>query len=227
MKCLIGAAVFLMLGLSPGMAASEGFVVATCPASLGGNAYTAGQYGAVSVDINGNQCTTQAAPNTASVTNPTSTLTLPATTTNYSVGNLIANSATAGSVVVPSFAIANSAGAVQLCGGVLTSNDSTSTAWGAATIQIDFWRVAPTFTNGNLGAYAVATGSAAYIGSATVVLSPVAGDGVYGRFTPTVGNCFSPKLASGTSIFWTLQAITGSGTLGASKVFTITPELVN
>lgn len=167
------------------------------------------------------------AANSPVVTNPTSTLTLPAATTAYGVGNLIANNATAGSVVVPSFALANSAGAARIGALVLTSNDSTSTAWGGQTIQIDLWRSAPTFTNGDRAAYAVATGSANYIGSFTGVLSPVAGDGVYGRFIITAGNDAALKLAAGTSVFWTMQSLTGSGVTGASKVFTLTPEVSN
>ena len=57
MKRLIGAAILLGLSSLPSMAASEGFVVASCPGSLGVNAYTAGQYGAITVDVNGIQCT--------------------------------------------------------------------------------------------------------------------------------------------------------------------------
>lgn len=171
--------------------------------------------------------TQQATPNTASVTNPTSTLTLSVTTTAYGIAALIANSATAGSVVVPSFAIANSAGGVRLVALKLTSNDSTSTAWGAQTIQIDLWSTAPTFTNGDRGAYAVATGTAGYLGSFTGVMSPVAGDGVYAVFAPTAGNELLIKLASGTSVFWTMQALTGSGVTGASKVFTLTADIAN
>jgi hypothetical protein len=36
-----------------------------------------------------------------------------------------------------------------------------------------------------------------------------------------------PKLASGTAIYWTLNAKTGSGVTGASKVFTLTAEALN
>jgi hypothetical protein len=50
---------------------------------------------------------------------------------------------------------------------------------------------------------------------------------VFGECSPSVGSFALPKLASGTSIFWTLKASTGSGVTGASKVFTLTAELVN
>ena len=167
------------------------------------------------------------APNTASVTNPTSQLTLTSSTTAYSVGNLVASSATAGSVVVPSFAIANSAGAGQICSLDLTSDDSASTAWGGVTVQIDLWRTAPTFTNGDHAAYVIATGSANFIGTLTGTYGPAAGDGAYARLVPVTGDCFRPKLASGTSIFWTEQVLLATGVLTANKHQTVTAEVTN
>lgn len=65
----IFAALFLLLiGIPPSLAASQGFVVASCPGTLGVNAYTAGQFGNITLDVNGLQCiagaitTTPAAP---------------------------------------------------------------------------------------------------------------------------------------------------------------------
>lgn len=170
----------------------------------------------------------QAAPNTASVTNPTSTLALTSATTAYGINQLVATSATAGSVVVPSFTIPNTAGAISISDLVLTVNDSISTGWGGQGLQVDLWRAAPTFTNGDRGAYAVATGSANYIGSFSGTMAPVAGDGAYGRLTITSGNGAHVKLASGASVFWTLQTLTGTGgVVTASKTFTLTAEPSN
>ena len=53
------------------------------------------------------------------------------------------------------------------------------------------------------------------------------GDGAYAECSPVVGNVAIPKLASGTSIYWSLNAKTGSGVTGASKVFTLTAEMLN
>jgi len=53
------------------------------------------------------------------------------------------------------------------------------------------------------------------------------GDGSFAECAPNVGNFSLPKLASGTSIFWSLDAISGSGVTGASKVFTLTAEILN
>jgi hypothetical protein len=166
------------------------------------------------------------APLSATITNPTSTLTLPSATTAYAIGNLIGSSATAGSIVVPSFAIATSGGAAVINKLLLTSNDSTSTAWGSAQIQVDLWTTAPTFTNGDRAAFVVATGTAAHRAAFTCTMSPEYGDGVYAECTPNYGS-EAVKLASGTTIYWTLQALTISGVTGASKVFTLTAELQN
>lgn len=161
------------------------------------------------------------------ITNPTSTLTLPSTTTAYTAGQLIANSATAGSVVVPSFAIANSAGGAIIPRLRLSTNDATSTAWGAQTIQVDLWSAAPTFTNGDRGTWSPATGAAGHLATYSCVMSAEYGDGAWASCSLNVGNALSVKLASGTAVYWTLDALTGSGVTGASKVFTLVAEVLN
>lgn len=167
------------------------------------------------------------APLSPSVTGPTSTLTLTSTTTAYSAGQLIASSATAGSVVVPSFAIATAAGGVAISRVRLTTNDTTSTAWGGATINVDLWLAAPTFTNGDRATWSPATGTASHFATFNCTMSAEYGDGAYAECAPNVGSFVLPKLASGTSVYWTLEAISASGVTGASKAFTLTPELLN
>ena len=169
-----------------------------------------------------------------SVTNPTSTLTLPSTTTAYTVGQLMCTSATVATcntaLTSQFFSIANTAGAVSIPRLRLTTNDATSTAWGTQTIQIDLWSAAPTFaTTGDRGSFTTdfLTGSAGHLAAFTCVMSAELADGAYSECYPNVGNAALIKLASGTSIFWTAQAVTGSGTTGASKVFTLTAELQN
>ncbi len=163
-----------------------------------------------------------------------STLTLPATTTAYSAGQLIASSATAGSVANPSFTLTN-----QLSNGSaiprlrLSTNDTTSTAWGAQTVQVDLWLgsvaipAGVTWTNGDRGAWSPATGTGNHLGSYTCSMSAEFGDGAYAECSPNVGTAAFVKVPSNTPIYWSLDAITGSGVTGASKVFTLTPEIAN
>jgi hypothetical protein len=165
------------------------------------------------------------------ITNPTSTLTLPSSTSAYTAGQLIANNATAGSITVPSFAIATSAGAAAIPRLRLSTNDTTSTSWGGVQVQVDLWSAAPTWTNGDHATWLPATGSAVHLGAFTCAFpgasGTIWGDGLATECYPQVGNFPMPKLASGTSIFWSLQALTASGVIGASKVFTLTAELQN
>ena len=77
---------------------------------------------------------------------------------SYTAGQLIANNATAGSITVPSFAIATSAGAAAIPRLRLSVNDTTSTSWGTVQIQVDLWSAAPTWTNGDHAAWLPATG---------------------------------------------------------------------
>jgi hypothetical protein len=73
----IWAALFLFMTLllaAPAFATSDGFVVSSCPGTLGVNAYTAGQFGAITIDVNGNQCVAPTGAGTASAVNITQVL---------------------------------------------------------------------------------------------------------------------------------------------------------
>lgn len=149
----------------------------------------------------------------------TSTLTLPATTTAYGTATLIANSATAGSVVNPSFAMPTLGGAVPRVR--LSTNDATSTAWGGQTVRVDLWSASPTWTNGDRGAWSPATGTGAHIASYSCTISAEYGDGAFSECASSVGNF---ALVAGGTVYWSLQAVSGSGVTGASKVFTLVVE---
>lgn len=168
------------------------------------------------------------------ITNPTSTLTLPSTTTAYTAGNLICSSATVATcnttLASTSFSIVNSAGGAIIARLRLMTNDSTSTAWGGQTIAVDLWSAAPTFaTTGDRASFVTdfATGTAGHLATFNCTIASELADGAYSSCAPSVGNAAVIKLASGASIYWTLTATTGSGTTGASKVFTLIAELLN
>ncbi len=174
------------------------------------------------------QSATSAGTISGSITNPTSTLTMTSATTAYTAGQLIATSATAGSIVNPSFAIANSAGGAAIPRVRLSNNDTTPTAWPGVSIQVDLWTATPTWTNGDRGTWRPATGAAAHLGAYSCTMStPVGGDGYFAECAPAVGNFAAVKLPSGTSVFWSLKAVTASGVTGASKVWTLVAELMN
>ena len=168
-----------------------------------------------------------AATSSAALTNPTSTLTLAGSTSAYAAGQLIANNATAASVATPSFAIANSGGGALIPRLRLATNDTTSTAWGGVSIQVDLWSAAPTWANGDRGTWSPATGTGSHLGSYSCTMSAEYGDGAYAECSPNVGSASLPKLSSGQAIYWSLQAVSASGVTGASKTFTLTAEVLN
>lgn len=153
--------------------------------------------------------------------NPTSTLTRPANTTAYSSGQLIASSTIAGSVSVPSFTLPGGRGFVPR----IRLSTSATTGWGgSAVVTVTLWRTAPTYTNGDGGAYAVATGASGRLGQFSCTLVQY-GDGASGECSPSVGNFLTIALPSGVSVYWDVQAA-ASLTPISGQTFTLTPETV-
>lgn len=160
------------------------------------------------------------------ITNPSSVLTRPANTTNYAQNNLIASNVTAGSVVVPSFSLANvTAANTSLPRVRLTTNKASG--WDGVVIRVRLWSAAPTYTNGDGGAYAVATGGAGLLGVFDVTLSQF-GDAATGMAGPSAGSAAWFKLPSGTAVFWDAQ-YTGSAALtpASGQTLTLIAETVN
>lgn len=156
-------------------------------------------------------------------TNPTSVLTRPANTTAYAVSDLVASNVTAGSIVVPSFTATPTAGGSGHLNKARLITNKTS-GMGGISFLIDFWQAAPTFTNGDNGAYAVATGAANWLGQIVVSLTQAA-DGAYGSGAPLVGTALDFDLASGALIYWTLQA-TAVFTPASGQTFTLISEII-
>jgi hypothetical protein len=192
---------------------------------LGGTAvpagFTAGQiYYAVNVSANTFQLAlTAGGTGVAS----TSTGTAVTATLVYASNTLIASATAAGSIVVPSFAIATSAGGALLPRLRLRTN--ATTGWGGTSLSINLWSAAPTYTNGDGGAYAVATGSAGWLANVLISLIQF-GDGAIGSGQITGASEMALKLASGTSVFWDLQTLFAATPI-SGQTFTLTAELLN
>lgn len=160
-----------------------------------------------------------AAPARAEIAVPTSTLTRPANTTAYAQNDLIASSTTAGSIVVPSLTITFGEYVV----GRLRLATNVTTGWDGATLRVRLWTAAPTYTNGDNGAYAVATGAASYLGACDVTLAQDA-DGARGDCAPTVGAAFAGR---GTKIYWDLQQTSAAALTPVSgQTFTLIAEVL-
>lgn len=189
--------------------------------------YSTGQTSPLSLDLQGNLRVTTSgfvtAFSSAAISNPTSTLTRPANVTAYAANDLIANTVTAGSVVTPVFAILSSGGGAIISS--LRIRTNATTGWDGVNLTINLWSAQPTYTNGDNGAYAVATGSANWIASVLITLNQFA-DGAVGRGSISNANEVALNLTSGTSVFWDLQTATVATPI-SGQTFILTADLLN
>jgi hypothetical protein len=93
-------------------------------------------------------------------------------------------------------------------------------------MSVNLWRAAPTYQNGDNGAYNVLTGSGSWIGNFVFSLTQQFGDGAVGSGGPSGVNELVVKLASGTSIFWDMQILTAATPI-SGQTFTLTAGLLN
>jgi hypothetical protein len=142
-------------------------------------------------------------------------------TLTYEPGEIIANSTTAGSVASNPFVIATSGGAAVAPYCVL----QTSALWGGTLVQVNFWKAQPTYTNGDLQPYAVATGSANYIGTMSGTFTAF-GDGSSTAMYPSPQVALLLKPSSAANIYWDVQAVT-TGIPVSAQTLTITCGLMN
>jgi hypothetical protein len=161
---------------------------------------------------------------------PTS-FTRPSNTTAYAAGDLIANSATAGSVVLPAFTLPAGAGFLMRRF-KLWKSDVTLTL---AQFRVHFWKSGPTFTNGdngvlNNGGALLATGVADYFGSLEMaaVMDRSLTDGAVGWCVPATG--FGAEIilstpASDPTISWAVEAL-AAYVPASAEVFSGQPELL-
>lgn len=153
-----------------------------------------------------------------------SSFTRPANTTAYAQNQLIASSTTAGTIIVPSFRIATSAAGA--CFQRIRLFTNVTTGWDTATFAIRFWYTAPTYTNGDGGAYLPATGAAQFLGTFVAGITQY-GDGASGEGVPVNLN---PVCVPGnnTNIFWDIQ-YSGSAarTPISGQTFTLIADTMN
>tara|TARA_R110000751_G_C13632051_1_gene465952 strand:+ start:206 stop:700 length:495 start_codon:yes stop_codon:yes gene_type:complete len=155
---------------------------------------------------------------------PSSTLTRLANTTAYAVGDLVADHATAGSVTVPTLAVGKVGGRHYYIPRIRLTTDKTS-GMGAINFTLRIWSSTPTYTNGDNGAWAVATNGNALLEEYTNNGFVQSADGAVAIFTPKVGEGVSFYLAgTQTTIAWDLE-IESSLTPASAQVLTAIAEV--
>lgn len=160
------------------------------------------------------------------LTTPTSVLTRPSDTNPYVQNDLLASSTTAGSIVVPSITAVRADGGSSAVRKLRLYTNKITSGMATAQFRVELWSAAPTFTNGDNGAYAVATGAASWLAAFESNVMTQVGDGAYCALSPVVGSEVGFNLVSGTLVYWSLKEIDLTGFTPASgQTFTLVPEV--
>lgn len=150
--------------------------------------------------------------------NPSGSTTLPNSVTAYASGDLVANSATAGSVTPISVTASRiAAGSFMLRRVKLAKTSAVLTN---ASFRVHLWTATPTVTNGDDGVF-LPSGVADYRGAFDVTIDRAFSDGAAGFGLPAVGFDVSTKLAAGSTLYVLLEA-RAAYTRTAAEVFTVT-----
>lgn len=130
-------------------------------------------------------------------------MTRPADTTAYALGDLVANSTTAGSVVPLPFTVARlPAGSGMIRRARLRKSGTSITN---ASFRLHLYSASPTPSNGDNGAW-LTNQVANYIGSFDITMDKVFTDGASGNGLPTIGSEINFSLASGQVVYGLLEA---------------------
>jgi hypothetical protein len=152
---------------------------------------------------------------------PTANFNRPADTTAYAVGDLVANSTTAGSVA----AMQLSAIRVAAGSGILRRLRLYKSSAGLTNAQFraHLFSAAPTISAGDNAAIAL-SGVASYLGPADITLTQAWTDGAWGA-TDMLFNDLQIKLASG-QVVWALLEARAAYTPVSAETFTLVAEFL-
>lgn len=155
------------------------------------------------------------------ILNPKVSFTRPADTTAYAIGDLIANSIVAASVVVPTWPTTSQSGGFYLGGVRLLKSGNVLTN---ATFRLHAFSSVPVITTtGDNGVFStVVSGMTNWIGSFDGQMLAAGSDGAAVNCTPTEGLVNPIQQGQGLPIWMLLQAL-AAYTPASGEVFTISP----
>lgn len=154
------------------------------------------------------------------ISNPVASFVRPADTTAYAIGDLVANSVTAGSVVPMKFNV-NTYGTGQFrltrvrifkSGAVVTN----------ATFRLHLYENLPVFTNGDNGAW-LTDNAAHWLGNIDMASMLAFSDGAAGTGSAAAGSELLIRMFQGTAIYGVLAAL-GAYTPASAEVFSVVLE---
>lgn len=141
---------------------------------------------------------------TGSVILTSASFSRPADTTAYAIGDLIANSTTAGSVTPLSFNVGVSKGLIRAA----SLKVGTSALASGTSLRLHLWSQSPTTTGGDNAAVFVSGAalvtSAGYLGYVNITVDTWFSDGASGRAAPVMDVHFN--LGAGTTIYGLIEA---------------------
>lgn len=157
--------------------------------------------------------------------NPSASFTRPADTTQYSIGDLIANSTTAGSVTPMSFALGgnNNPGCTRITRFRISKSGTGVTT---AQFRLHLYSALPTVANGDNGAWS-SSQAANYLGALDGPATLKAfTDGAADVGGATAGSEMMIRLNAGQTLFGLLANL-NTYTPASAEVFTVTLECVD
>lgn len=150
---------------------------------------------------------------------PSANFTRPADTTAYAVGDLVANSTTAGSVTPLSFSMNRVTGLGGMIRRVRLRKSGTSLT--SAAFRIHFYAASPTVSNGDNGAWQ-SNQVANYVGSVDVTLDKAFTDGASGYGIPALG----AEMNFTADTYYAVIEARAAYTPASAEVFTVDLELL-
>lgn len=152
----------------------------------------------------------------------TATFTTPSGATAYSSGQLIANSATAGSVVPLSFTVCTGTGTSGMVRRVRVKTPDTGFA--GQSVRVHLYSASPTVNNGDHAAW-LSTEST-YIGYFDVALTSHFSNAEKGFGVPHLGSEANFECAASTQVIYGLIEARGAITPQGAKLMTVTLEVL-
>lgn len=156
--------------------------------------------------------------------NPTASFSRPADTTQYAVGDLVANTTTAGSVTPLSLVIARAANGSAMLRRLTLRKSGVSLT--NAVFRVHLFRQATiTCSNGDNGAF-LTNQLANYIGAFDVTMDRAFTDGAYGAGVPVNGSDMTIALSGGVDYVRALVEARGAYPPASAETFTVGLEVI-
>lgn len=161
-------------------------------------------------------------PTKGNILRPSATLTRPADTTQYAIGDALLQSTTAGSCTPLEWTVAIEEGTSIMIRRLKASK--TSTILTSALVRMHFFTSLPTISTGDNAARG--NTESGWIGSIDVTFDTAFSDAANGIGIPNQGSEISAILGVGIVKLYGIPELRGTYTPTSAEVFTFTPDII-